>query len=321
MTEVLDIPTRHIIPGDNDRTTFDSVSLAELADSIQANGLAQPITVRSIGWKCSGCKKIVRQVDTPCDCSQDICPIPERLLIYQIVAGERRFRAISQVLKRETVPCIVRYWMTDEEASAIMLMENISRKDLDPVDEAEAYQKRVEHFGWSPTLIAGKCGVSVDRVKKRLKLLKVRTDILHLVRSGNFPSGHAEALSILDHNRQMIAARPLIEGQNISLRQFKGIVDKLYAEQSQETLLSLALWGGNAAPTPIITARPVEVLAMDDLPPMKVTYNTNTGEAIFGYIADLQAAGLAREAQVAATILFYLSKLNLARLPVQIAQP
>jgi ParB/RepB/Spo0J family partition protein len=321
MTEVLDIPVRHIIPGDNDRTTFDPTGLAELADSIQAHGLAQPITVRLIGWKCEGCKKIVRQVDTPCDCAHDICPIPERLLMHQIVAGERRFRAMTQVLHRETVPCILRAWMTDEEASAIMLMENISRKDLDPVDEAQAYQKRVDQFAWSPTEIAAKCGVSVDRVKKRLKLLKVRADILHLVRSGNFPSGHAEALSVLDHNRQIIAARPLIEGQNISLRQFKGIVDKLYAEQAQETLLDLALWGGNTQTAPAITARPVEVLAMVELPPMKVTYNTHTGEAIFGYIHDLQEAGMPREAQVAATILFYLSKLNLARLPVQIEQP
>jgi ParB-like chromosome segregation protein Spo0J len=76
--------------------------------------------------------------------------------------------------------------MNDEEASAIMLAENTGCNDLDPVDEALAYQNRIEKFKWEIASVAQKAGVSIERVKRRLKLLNVKVDILQLVRTGIF---------------------------------------------------------------------------------------------------------------------------------------
>src|SRR5690606_4424190 len=145
--KVHQIPVAQIVPGSNDRKVFDEVKLQELASSIQEHGLAQHITVRPIAG------------------SQE----------FEIVAGERPFRAISQILQWETAPCLVRE-LSDEEASAIMLVENTSRVDLDPIAEANAYQVRVEKFGWDAKRIAEVAGVSSDRVRARLTLLKLAED-------------------------------------------------------------------------------------------------------------------------------------------------
>jgi hypothetical protein len=121
-----DVPTVEaalIVPGDNDRQAFEPVALQELADSIAAHGLAQPITVRPIAGG-----------------------------LYQIVAGERRFRAM-QLLGWERVPALVRD-LDDRQASAIMLVENLNRVDLNPIDEARAYSKRMTEFSWAVSDIA-----------------------------------------------------------------------------------------------------------------------------------------------------------------------
>jgi hypothetical protein len=217
--------------------------------------------------------------------------------------------------KWSEIPCIVRE-MNDEDASAVMLAENIGRKDLDPVDEALAYKKRVEQFGWEPKEIARRCGVSSERVTKRLRLMSVREDILHLVRCGQFPVGHAEALSILDYNRQMIAARPLVEGQNINLRQFRSVVDALYAEQCQESLFELSALGGVLPEQSTVTVKEVNFPVAPDLPEVKIPDEHHTGAIIFHYIQDLLNGGFLREAAAIGTLLFWLDKTNYARLPV-----
>src|SRR3990167_1299050 len=112
------IAARKIDQGANDRTVFNAEALDDLAASIRDNGLAQPITVR-----------------------------PVRRGRYEIVAGERRFRACAHLLGWTSVPCIVRD-MDDAQAAAVMLAENVARADLDPADEALAYQSRIERYGW-----------------------------------------------------------------------------------------------------------------------------------------------------------------------------
>jgi len=290
MSEVVKIKVENIVPGDNDRTTFDQAGLIELAESIRQLGLVQPITVRPLGGG-----------------------------IFQICAGERRFRAISQILKDEYAPCIVRE-LTDDEASAIMLSENIGRRDLDPVDEAFAYQKRVEQFGWTPKDIEQKCGVSAERVKKRLRLVNVRQDILALVKSGQFPVGHAEALAILDTNRQMIAARPLIEGQSIAFRAFRALVDQLHAEQCSESLFDLALFGGDYPEPEQVQIGKVSIPTAPDLPPVTIPEVHTTGAIIYNYIQTLTESGMKREAEVIGTILAGLCKSNYARIPVTVSK-
>jgi len=288
MTEILEIHVSEILPGDNDRTSFDQAGLEELAESIKTHSLAQPITVRPLG-------------DGK----------------FQIVAGERRFRAISQILKLETAPCIVRK-MDDEEASAIMLAENIGRKDLDPVDEAQAYKKRAEKFGWDALEISKRCGVSSARVKRRLSLMNVRADILHLVKSGQFPVGHAELLSVLDHNRQMIASRPLINGTPITLKQFRQIVDQLQAEQAQDSVFDLALFGGTMQVAPAFVAKKPDFPTADDLPVVRIPDQKHTGAILLQYIRDLAEGGLEREASVIGTVLAFLDSANYVTIPSQI---
>lgn len=288
--EITRIPVSMIVPGDNDRTQFDQDKLQELASSIKKNGLVQPILVRPIGD------------------------------VFQIVAGERRFRAVC-LLGLWEIDAIVLH-LDDEEASTIMLTENVGRADLDPVDECLAYVRRIELYNWDEKTLAARAGVSVERVRRRLKLRGVREDILFLVRRGSFPVGHAEVLSVLDANRQSMAARPIIEGKPINFRQFRAVVDELAREQAQENLFNLALFGGDLVKeTERITTRYVRVPTATHLPAMRLSGQTNTGQALFDYIQDLQKMGLQAEADVVGTVLSWLVKGNYARLPMTVETP
>jgi len=243
MTTTQELFTSHIRPGDNDRTVFDQTGLEELAASIKEHGLASPIVVRVVlPWdqagNCPECGEAGR-----CHC-----------IHYEIVAGERRFRACTSILGWTHIDANV-LELSGEQASAIMLTENVSRKDLDPVDEAFAYKKRQDQYGWTPQEIARKCGVSVERITRRLKLCSVRQDILHLVRSGQFPVGHAEVLSVLDVNRQIIAARPLIEGRQSTCVNSVPWWISVY-RTSQESMFDLALFGGNLEDGTVSRSRP-----------------------------------------------------------------
>jgi ParB-like chromosome segregation protein Spo0J len=200
-----------------------------------------------------------------------------------------------------------------------MLAENTGRSDLDPVEEAFAYIKRMERFGWSEQKVAEKAGKSVERVRARVRLGRVRPDILKLVRSGNFPVGHAEALADLDHNRQMLAARPLIEGKRLNRREFQQVVDQLIAQQNQAAMFDLAAIGGL---TPEAVVATPSVAAPDfpthpKLPPLKVVTG-GTGPSLLAYIDILQARGFTREAQAVGTVLRGLVEGHCARLPVNI---
>lgn len=278
--KVQSLPCKKIVRGDNDRTVFDPAGLEELAASIKAHKLQSPIIVRPIeGGR------------------------------FEIVAGERRFRAVSTILKWPTIEAIVRP-LDNATASAVMLSENTGRKDLDPVDEAFAYRKRIELYGWAVEDVANSAGVPVDRVRARLKLCAIRPDILKLVRSGNFPVGHAQMLAELDNNRQMIAARPLIDGKRLNAREFRQVIDRLIAEQQQETLFALG---------EVPQAKPVEVV-LPSVPTAKglpeFTTAQSTGVALMRYIEALRAKGHKHEARVVGTVLMGLVESNCARLPL-----
>lgn len=201
-----------ITPGNNDRTTFDPASLNDLADNIRSNGLIQPITVRPLA-------------DTG---------------LFQIVAGERRFRAVS-LLQWEEIPCIVKD-MTDEQAAAVMLAENVARADIDPIDEARAYHSRMTLFNWTVADCANHAGVSAVRIQFRLKLLNLRIDIQQLIRTGQLTVGYASILAdaALDTDRQMIAFRRLRDNSAPTLGWFRRLVAELATEQNQATLFNTA---------------------------------------------------------------------------------
>lgn len=273
MQEITNIPVNEIMAGTNDRKVFCPVKLKELAASIEDNGLAQPITVRRI--------------------STDL---------YQIVAGERRFRAIAEVLKLDTVPAIIRE-LTDQQASDIMLAENTGREDLNPIEEANAYQTRIQAFEQSPEQIAKIAGVSTQLVKSRVKLLQLNPEIQHLVAHGNFPLGHAEIVAELDNNRQNIAARIYSESNGLPLTTFKGIVSQLLEEQSQDSLFDLGdFWVKQVQETTALPKSGKKAITgaptRKDLPAVPITHKASdrTGALIDRYITELLNSGFEGEA-------------------------
>lgn len=201
--------------GKNDRTRFAESEIAGLADSIRQQGLIQLITLRPDGEG------------------------------FEIVAGERRFRALLSLGYTEVEEGVhVRVIdLEDEAASAAMLIENVMRVDLDPIEEALAYQERIDRFGWTVEDIALRCGVSPITVQFRLKLLKLRPDVQHLIRSGNLPLGYAQILADadLDANRQRLALAAYRERTNPTPVWFRLVINRLATEQHQETLAGVEL--------------------------------------------------------------------------------
>ncbi len=289
MQTVQMLPAGDIVPGNNDRKHFDPAGLAELAASIAAHGLAQPITVRPLG---AG---------------------------YQIVAGERRFRAMSQVLQWATVPAIVRH-LNDEQASAIMLAENTSRADLDPVEEANAYQSRMLAFGWQPAQVAEVAGVSEELVRRRVLLLQLHPDVQQLVAKRHLPVGHAEVMVKLDHYRQLIALRVYREAKAMPLNVFCKVVGDLFGEQAQDGLFDLEqFWMTHAAEmaqTPVRGKRAtVNVPTRDDLPAPEMKTSDTTSAVIMRYILHLDQLGYANEAAAIGTLYRALIHSNSMALP------
>lgn len=249
MTEhqVTQVPIHSIASGLNDRTVFDQNALKELADSIREHGLAQPPTVRPVGLVCSRCHTPVAW-DSPADPFQPItldrgwrCETCDRAYdrteltpMFELVMGERRWRA-CKLLGWEAIPVIIRQ-LSDEAAADLMLVENIARKDLDPMDEANAYKSRMDRFGWTMVEVARKAQKSEKHVSARLALLDLVPEAQHLVRSGNISVGYGEAMAPLDANRQRIAMQYFNTTNRPLLREFRAICGKLAAEQAQEAL-------------------------------------------------------------------------------------
>jgi len=288
-TTLTAIPIDRIERGDNDRQSFDQVALEELSESIRTHGLVQPITIR---------------------------PMPDGQ--YQIVAGERRWRA-CKLLAWTEIPAIVRT-LTDEAASAIMLAENVGRKDLTPIEEAHAYHRRIDRFGWSESQVAEVAGVSVDLVKRRLCLLNLVPEAQQLVGSGQCPVGHGQAMACLDNNRQRIALRVYSHSSGMTLRTFRQVTGELLQEQSQEALFDLqqfwveqveaeAEWVGSGK-----NAK-VDVPKAPDLPLVQVAATDSIGEVFVRYIRTLAAAGYQQEAGAIGNLFERLVKGNWVTLP------
>jgi len=234
---IRNIPVEQIRAGNNDRRTFAKRPLQELADSIRENGLAQPITVRPV-FVCKGCEQVIANLGAaPEQCPT--CANTEFSSAYEIVAGERRFRACSELLQWDTIPAIIRE-LNNEQAAGIMLAENLNREDLNPIDEGHAYKKRIDEFGWTVAEIARRANVSEGRVKNRLSLLKLRPEAQKLVADGYLALGFGEDMSKLDNNRQLIALRWLQQQKAIPTRRtFSAMVNELYQQQCQETMFDL----------------------------------------------------------------------------------
>jgi ParB family chromosome partitioning protein len=166
------------------RTRFDEASLAELAESIRTQGIVQPLVVTAEGGGA-----------------------------YSIVAGERRFRA-AQLAGLTEVPVVVREVADDRQRLELALVENLQRSDLDPVEEAEAYQALQESFGLSQEEVAGRVGKSRPAVANALRLLRLPDEIRDLLRDGRLTAGQARPLLALGSAERQVelAHRAVAEG-------------------------------------------------------------------------------------------------------------
>jgi ParB/RepB/Spo0J family partition protein len=285
VTQVQEIAIARIVPGDNDREAFDSGGLRELADSIGQYGLAQPITVRPVG--------------------------SDR---YQIVAGERRWRA-CRLLAWATIPALVRE-MDDEQASGVMLLENIQRAELNPIEEARAYAKRMEQFGWDAERVAAAANVPVGRVRLRLTLLDIVPEAQALVRSGQLGIKYAYVMRDLDANRQRIALQYLSEVDTPRLSEFRRLCARLLAEQAQAAMFDMAVFMTRVQETRADEAanRPARVIPVaKGLPAMRKA--RSVGHALERYIRDLLDEGDEDAARVVGSVYLGLLQHKLTQMP------
>jgi ParB family chromosome partitioning protein len=180
------------------RTEFEPAALQELADSIKAQGVVQPIVVR------------------PIDRDR-----------YEIVAGERRWRA-AQLAGLADIPALVRD-IPDEAAVAVALIENIQREDLNPLEEATALKRLTEGFGLTHQEVADAVGRSRASVSNLLRLLDLHSDVKAAISRGEMEMGHARALAGLPEAKQP-AATAIVVARKLSVRETEALVKRLLSE-------------------------------------------------------------------------------------------
>lgn len=190
-----ELPVEALVPGRfQPRTRMDTQSLAELADSIRAQGLIQPILVR------------------PVDGAQ-----------YEIIAGERRWRA-SQLAGLTQVPVVIRA-VPDKSALAMALIENIQREDLNPLEEAGGIQRLIDEFDMTHDLAAQAVGRSRSAVTNLLRLLNLSKAVQELLMQGKIEMGHARALLAVNGARQAELAHQIVS-RNLSVREAEQLVSQ-----------------------------------------------------------------------------------------------
>lgn len=177
------------------RKEFDEEALSELADSIAQHGLIQPILVR-----------------------------PIRNDGYQIVAGERRWRA-SRMAGLSTVPVIIKE-MSDSETAQIALVENLQREDLNALEEAEGYASLIEIYGFTQDEVSKTVGKSRPAVTNALRLLNLPEKIREYLSEGKISAGHARALLSFENEDEMLSAATLVIEKNLSVRELESLAKK-----------------------------------------------------------------------------------------------
>ena len=184
------------------RTRMDEGALYELAESIKAQGIMQPILVRQLAKGENAGK-------------------------YEIIAGERRFRA-ARIAGLAEVPVLVRE-VPDEAAAAMALIENIQREDLNPLEEAQGLSRLVKEFGLTHEQAAGAVGRSRSAATNLLRLLNLAEPVQTMLMAGDIDMGHARALLTLDRATQITAGNQ-IAAKKMSVREAESLVKKIGAE-------------------------------------------------------------------------------------------
>ncbi len=201
-TQLNAIKLREIEPNPNQpRREFDPVALEELAESIRQNGIITPITVRKVGEG------------------------------YQIIAGERRWRA-ARMAGLDEIPAYV-LEVDEREAYQYALVENLQRQDLNPIEEALGYQRLMEDYGFSQEKAGEKVGRSRSYIANALRLLTLPEIITDMIASGALSAGHGRALVVLDEQKAMEAAKTILE-KELSVRETEKLVKRLLEDTPDE---------------------------------------------------------------------------------------
>jgi ParB family transcriptional regulator, chromosome partitioning protein len=198
------IPLDQIVPNPHQpRATFDEATLGDLAASIRADGIVQPIIVRATGDH-----------------------------TFQLVAGERRWRA-AKLAGLATVPGIVRE-LSDAQAFHTALIENLQREDLAPLERAAAYQHYLDSYGGTIEELATTLAESRANVSNYLRLLKLRTEICYMLGAGELGMGQARAIAGIPDQQKQLAIARLAARRNLSVRQVEELARRADATPANQ---------------------------------------------------------------------------------------
>lgn len=221
------LPLSELVPGVyQPRTRMDEGALYELAESIKVQGVMQPILVRRLSDEQARLRRQERASQGP---SPAMSALSTEGALYEIIAGERRFRA-SRLAGLAEVPVLVRD-VPDESAAAMALIENIQREDLNPLEEAQGLQRLVKEFGLTHELAAQAVGRSRSAASNLLRLLNLAEPVQTMLMAGDIDMGHARALLSLDRAAQITAGNQ-IAAKKLSVREAEALVKKIGAEFS-----------------------------------------------------------------------------------------
>jgi ParB family chromosome partitioning protein len=188
-----ELPIDKIIPNKyQPRTNFDLEKLKELAQSIQSNGVVQPVIVRRIGQE------------------------------YQLIAGERRWRA-ARLAGLKAIPAVVQD-VSEYKTLELALVENIQRQDLNPIEEASAYVSLMEDFGLTQEEVSLRVGKDRSSIANTVRLLKLPADIKDRIQAGILSMGHARAILALDNAKEQLLLTERILSEGLNVRQTEQLI-------------------------------------------------------------------------------------------------
>lgn len=184
------------------RKNFDEVKLKSLSDSIKQHGIIQPVIVR-------------KEEDT-----------------YRIVAGERRWRA-ARLAGLDRIPVIIRDY-TDRQLMETALIENLQRQDLNPIEEAEAYEKLINEYGLTQEQVASVIGKSRPAIANTIRLLSLSVEVRDMVAAEAISSGHARTLVVIDDMKKQKEIADIVEKKGLNVRDTERLVQKFLKKKSDE---------------------------------------------------------------------------------------
>ena len=233
------------------RTRMDEGSLYELAESIKSQGVMQPILVRPVASR-------------------------DGTSAYEIIAGERRFRA-ARLAGLNEVPVLVKA-VADEAAAVMALIENIQREDLNPLEEAQGLQRLITEFKLTHEQAAQAVGRSRSAASNLLRLLNLAAPVQQLLMAGDIDMGHARALLALPAAEQVMAAQQVVARQ-MSVREAERLVAQSSRATAQGGRKAAVAKGGNAAPAAPDVARLQERLSDHLTAPVVIRMKPGRGRA------------------------------------------